>query len=217
MLLAYPLPLAEFADILPVAELSFQLPEAVSQSRTLRGEQLSAEVGDRLWQGRVTLGRLTRGEAGRAEVLIDVVRQNSARSFLIYDRFRANPRSDPAGTLLGAAAVSILALGADARLMALAGLPAGYTLSAGDHLSFAYGALQALHRVVATTVTANGAGQTPMFEVIPAIRPGALPGAAVQLRRACCKAVVVAGSVEEAVRRSTISEGLAFDWVQSLR
>lgn len=216
MPLTYPLALADFADILPVAQISFHLPEQVEQSRTAKGEQLTADVGDRLWQGRITLGRLQRTEAGRPEVLVNLIR-GAGRSFLLYDRWQMNPLADPTGTILGAASVTILALGADARELSLAGLPAGYVLSAGDYLSFPYAGLQALHQVVNTTVTANGAGQTPLFEVLPEIRPGAMAGAAVALKKAHCKAVAVAGSVEEALRRSTISEGLAFDWVQSLR
>ena len=220
MALTYPLALAAFADILPVAELTFHLPEQVAQSRTAGGEQLTADVGERLWTGRMTLGRMTRGEAGRPEVLVELIRQ-AGRSFQIYDRHRINPRLDPTGAILGASAVTIRALGTDARELSLTGLPAGYTLSAGDHLSFAYTHLgftrQALHRVVTTTVAANGAGQTPMFEVVPAIRQGAVAGAPVQLKKAWCKAVAVAGSVGEAVRTATMSEGLTFEWVQTLR
>lgn len=216
MPLIYPLAVADFADVLPIASLSFHLPEQVVQSRTGKGEQLTADVGERLWTGRITLGRLTKAEAARPEVLVDLVRQ-AGRSFLIYDHHRTNPRLDPTGAILGSSAVTILALGGDARELSLTGLPAGYTLSAGDHLSFSYGSLQALHRIVDTSVVANGSGQTPLFEVIPAIRPGAVAGAAVQLRKAVCKAVAVAGSIEEALRTRTMSEGLAFDWVQTLR
>lgn len=217
MALTYPLALATFADVLPVASLTFHLPEQVVMSRTGKGEQLTADVGERLWQGRITLGRLQRTEAGRPEVLIDLIRQ-AGRSFLIYDRYRPNPMSDPTGTILGGAAVTILALGGDARELSLAGLPAGYELRAGDYLSFGYGSgLRALHRVVATSVVASGAGETALFEVTPALRPGATPGAAVQLAKPYCKAVAVAGTIEAAIRQSTITEGLAFDWVQTLR
>lgn len=216
MALTYPLTLESFADILPVGSLTFHLPEQIVMSRTGKGEQLTADVGERLWQGTITLGRLSRAEAGRPEVLIDLIRQ-AGRSFLIYDRFRTNPTSDPTGTILGAATPTILALGGDARELSLTGLPSGYTLSAGDYLSFAYGGLQALHRIVPSTVSANGAGQTALFEVTPALRPGAVAGAAVQLKKAFCKAVAVAGSIEAASRSSTMTEGIAFDWVQTLR
>lgn len=217
--LTYPLALAIFADSLLVAQNSFHLPEQVQQSRTGGGEQLSADVGERLWTGEIMLGRMTKAEAGRPEVLIDLIRQ-SGRSFLMYDRYRTNPLLDPLGTILGAASVSILALGGDARELSLAGLPVGYTLSAGDYLSFAYGSSpvrQALHRVVNTTAVANASGQTALFEVTPALRPGAVAAAPVQLKKAFCKAVAIYGSIEEATRQSTMTEGLGFSWVQSLR
>ncbi len=217
MALTYPLALTDFADILPVAEMSFHLPEQVVMSRTGQGEVLTADIADRLWQGRITLGRLTRAEAGRPEVLIELIRQ-AGRSFLIYDLHRINPRLDPTGAVLGASAVTILGLGTDARELSLAGLPAGYVLSAGDHLSFTYNSGRyALHRIVTTSVTASGAGETPLFEVVPEVRPGATTGTAVQLKKARCKAVAIPGSVEEALRRNTLSEGMAFDWVQTLR
>lgn len=217
--LTYPLALATFADSLLVSQNSFSLPEQVQASRTAGGEQLSADVGERLWTGQIMLGRMTKAEAGRPEVLIDLIRQ-TGRSFLMYDRFRPNPLLDPLGTILGAAAVTILALGGDARELSLAGLTVGYTLSAGDYLSFAYGASpvrQALHRVVNTIVVANGSGQTPLFEVTPALRPGAAAATPVQLKKAYCKAVAIYGSIEEATRQSTMTEGLGFSWVQSLR
>jgi len=220
MALSFPLPLATFADTLLVAEASCYLPEQIVQSRTAGGEQLTADMGERLWTGRITLGPMTRTEFGRPDVLISLLRQ-AGRPFLMYDRRRPNPLADPNGTILGAASVTILALGGDPRELSLAGLPAGYTLSAGDYLSFAYTTLsvtrQALHRVVETTVVANGSGQTPLFEVHPPIRPGAAAAAAVTLRKPFCKAVMVAGAASEATGRNTLYEGLSFDWVQSLR
>lgn len=137
------------------------------------------------------------------------------------DRRRPNPLLDPTGSILGVATVTILALGGDARELSLAGLPAGYTLSRGDYLSFSYTSLavtrQALHRVVDATVVANGSGQAALFEVEPFIRPGTVAGAAVILKKAFCKAVKVAGSTTPNTGRSSLSEGLGFDWVQSLR
>lgn len=220
MALTFPLPLASFADTLLVANASCFLPEQLQQSRTAGGEQLSADMGERLWTGRIDLGNMVRSEFGRPDVLISLLRQ-AGRSFLMYDRRRPNPLADPTGTILGASAVTILALGGDPRELSLTGLPAGYTLSAGDYLSFAYTDLsitrQALHKVVDAIVVADGVGATALFEVHPAIRPGAVAGAAVTLRKAFCKAVMVAGSATEGTGRSTLYEGLGFDWVQSLR
>ncbi|WP_295081166.1 hypothetical protein [Tabrizicola sp.] len=220
MPLSYPLPLATFADSLLVAEASCELPEQLAQSRTAGGEQLTADLAERLWTGRINIGAQQRHEVGVQEVLVSLLGQ-AGRTFLMYDRRRPNPLLDPTGSILGAASVTILALGGDPRELSLTGLPVGYTLSRGDYLSFAYTSLavsrQALHRVVDATVVANGSGQTALFEVEPFIRPGAVTGAAVTLRKAFCKAVKVAGSGTPNTGRSSLSEGLGFDWVQSLR
>ena len=219
MALTFPLALTIFADTLLVQDVTCDLPELVEQSRTAGGEQLTADMGERLWTGRVNLGAMVRTEIGRPETLIQVLKQG--RTFEIYDRRRPNPLVDPTGNVLGAAAVTILALGADPRELSLAGLPGGYTLSAGDYLSFAYTSLaitrRALHRVVDATVVANGSGQTALFEVVPAIRPGAVAGTAVTLKKPFCKAVMVTGSASPSQGRSTLYEGLGFDWVQTLR
>lgn len=219
MALTYPLALATFIDTLLVSRVTCDLPELVEQSRTAGGEQLMADMGERLWTGRIDLGPMKRTEIGRPEALIQVVKQG--KSFQCYDRRRLYPLLDPTGSILGASSVTILALGGDPREMSLAGLPVGYTLSAGDYLSFAYTSLsvtrQALHKVVDTTVVANGSGQTALFEVVPPIRPGAAAAAAVTLKKPFCKAVMVAGSASPSDGRSTLYEGLGFDWVQSLR
>lgn len=219
MALSFPLSLATFADTLLVAEATCDLPEQVQMSRTAGGVQLMADMAERLWTGRINLGPMTRAEVGRPEVLIQVLKQG--RSFQMFDRRRPYPLLDPTGAVLGASSVSILALGGDPRELSLAGLPVGYTLSAADYLSFSYTDLsitwQALHRVVDTSVVANGSGETALFEVVPPIRPGAVTGAAVTLKKPYCKAVMVAGSAMPSSGRSTLYDGLGFDWVQSLR
>lgn len=219
MALTFPLSLASFADILPVKAYSCDLPERVQQSSTAGGEQLSADMAERLWTGRVDLGWMVKAEVGRPEVLIQILKQGHA--FHMLDGRRKYPLADPTGSILGAAAVTILALGGDPRELSLAGLPAGYTLSAGDYLSFAYTSLsvtrQALHKIVPVSVVADGAGETALFEVIPAIRPGAVAGAAVTLAKPFCKAVMVAGSASPSTGQSTLYDGLGFDWVQTLR
>lgn len=216
MALTYPLARFQFVDILPVGEQSHYLPESMELNRTGGGEQLGADLGDRLWQGKITLGRLQRTEAGRPEMLIDVLRQ-AGRSFLVYDTRRPAPLLDPNGTILGASTPTIHTLSADPRELRITGLPATYVLSPGDYLSFTYGSnpvRYALHRVVATTTAV--AGLTPLFEVTPHIRTGAVTGAAITFLRAYCKAVILAGTAEPGVGRRTITDGISFGYVQSL-
>ncbi|WP_149589834.1 hypothetical protein [Tabrizicola flagellatus] len=220
MALTYPLNRAFFFDTLLISEITFDLPEQLAQSRTAGGEQLTAEYAERLWTGRVELAPMLRHEVGNPEVLLSVLR-HAGRSFDIYDRRRPYPLADPTGTLLGTATPTIHAVGVDPREMALAGLPPGYVLSGGDYLSFPYAHLsvtrQALHRVVDYMVVADSAGQTPMFEVTPPLRPTPAVGQGVELRKPFCRAVVVAGSFSPNTGRGNLSEGLGFDFVQTLR
>ena len=72
MPLSYPLPTSEFIAALPIASVEFDCPEALEMSRTDGGEIITGSLGTRLWQGEVTLGRLTRDEARDAQTLINV-------------------------------------------------------------------------------------------------------------------------------------------------
>lgn len=218
MALTFPLSRADFFDRLPISSLQFDPPEAVELSQTGGGVQLTANLGPRLWRGEVTLGRLTYAEAAAVGVRIDVLRE-AGRAFMAYDARRPFPGFDPTGTILGAATPTIHALNGNNRELQLAGLPAGYRLQAGDHLSFAYGANPVcfgLHRVVDDLVTAAGTGVTPSFEVMPHIRPGAVVGAQVTLVRAYCKAILISGSVNKGVARRNIEEGTTFSFIQTL-
>lgn len=204
---------------LPVANQAHWLPDQAEYNRTGNGEQIGADLGERLWQGEIELGRMGRSEAGRLEVLVDLLNQ-PGRAFHVFDTRRPAPLLDPNMTgLAGFNPVLHNLPGAEPRDMQISGLPAGYVLSPGDYLSFQYGSSPtrfALHRVV-SGVTTLGTGITPMFEVMPARKPGATVGTAVTFYRPFCKAVVLAGSVVPTRTRHTISEGLRFAYVQTVR
>lgn len=219
MALADTLDRSAFMLRLPIADQSMWLPDQAEYNRTGRGEQLGADLGERLWQGEIVCGRMTRAEAGEIEVLVDLINQ-SGRAFHVFDSRRPAPLLDPAMTGLGGFSPVIHTLySAEPREVRIGGLPPGYGLSAGDYLSFFYGSAPQqfeLHRVV-SAVTAAGTGITPAFEVSPAIRSGVATGAAVTFYRPWCKAIIEAGSVQPTRTRSTISEGLRFSFVQTRR
>jgi hypothetical protein len=218
MALSYPLAQSEFFLNLPIMHQTCWLPDQMELNRTGSGEQLAADLGNRLWQGDIKLGKMTRAQAGQHEVLIDLLNQ-AGRSFLMHDTRRPFPLLDPTGSILGAATPTVLAFGPDVRELRLTGLPANYALSAGDYIGFTYltGPTRfACHRLVAP-ITANGSGVTALFEVTPEVRTGASAGVAVTLIRPRIKALIVPGSVRPATTRHTISEGLSFSFVQTLR
>jgi hypothetical protein len=219
MAAVFPLSLPSFFDALPIAQVSFDLPEVSEMSRTAGGDLMVASLGTRLWQGQVTLGRLTRAEARRAKTLIDLA-QGSEASFMAYQVQYPAPALDPQGGGLNGFTPRIRQVLADARLISLKGLPPGYVLSRGDMIAFSYRTEPvrfALHAIVDDGVTVLGTGQTNSFEVRPHIRPGAAVDAAVTLVKPACKARIIPGTVSPGQARRFITEGMAFEFLQTLR
>ena len=97
----------------------------------------------------------------------------------------ADPAADPAGAILGAAAVKVRTRGADNRSLSLKGLPAGYGLTEGDYLEITAGVppRAELFRIVAASAAADGSGNTAEFEVRPHLRDDIAANATVNLRR----------------------------------
>lgn len=215
--LTFPLSIDTFFRGLLVAQITLDDPTQVEMSQTAGGEQLTADVGPQLWTGKVDLGVMTRREMSNPDVLLSVLRRPAA-SFYAFDTRRPAPLADPTGVILGAAVPRIWTLVTGNREMRLKDLPASYVLSRGDYLAWDYaGGRRALHRVVDTIVVASGAGTTPEFEVTPPIRPGATVDAVVTLIRAACAAKLVVGSVQKGNSRATITDGMMFEFVQTLR
>jgi len=214
MVLAFPLSLANFWDKLMLAQIEIDAPEMNENSVTGGGEVLSAEIGPRLWRGAATIGAITRAEAAEIETLLMVAR-GAAASFFATDTRFPEPQAQPQGVLTPA----ILSL-PSAREISLSGLVAGFTLKAGDYLSFQYGSSPiryAFHRIVTPLTVADGSGNTAAFEVTPNIRPGAVVSAAVVLSKAFFKARIDPSSFSPGARRRLITEGMSFRFTQTLR
>ena len=219
MPVTYPLSYADFLGALPIQSITMECPEVVEASQTAGAEVLTSAIGNRYWQGEVTLGRMQRHEKRDAQVLIDVAR-NAGASFFMTDVTQPYPLTDEGGVAVAGSAPKIVSLPSDARQMGLLGLPANFVLRRGDYLSFAYRSnpvRYALHRVVDQTVTASPTGVTQNFEVLPPLQPGAALTAPVQLIRPFCKAVIIPGSVQPGRTTRFITEGMSFRFIQTLR
>jgi hypothetical protein len=216
MALTFPLSVSQFMSILPIEEMTFHAPAQAQISQTAGGEVMSAELGPQLWRGQITLGTMPWEEARNPDVLLDILGV-PGRTFWAYDTRHPAPYLDPSGSVLGAATPMIHTLDGNGRDMRLQGLPAGYTLQRGDYLAFDYAGRRALHRVAAESVSAAGTGITSLFEVSPSIRPGALVGAAVTLIKASCKAMLIPGQTDKGIARSTVHEGMTFQFIQTLK
>lgn len=218
MAFSFPLTPAQFMSVLPVQDITFDVAEAMEMSETGGGEVLMADLGSRLWRGKVTLGDMTADEAADVVPMIDILRRGGG-SFMAYDVSRPAPRYDPTGTILGAASPVLAQVHANMRDIRIGGLPNGYRIRPYDYVAFAYGTnpvRYALHRAVIQRI-ATSDGTTGWFEVTPNIRPGFAVGAAVTLLKASCKAVIVPGSFQPGRRKATMTTGVSFDFIQTLR
>lgn len=214
----FPLAASVFMDLLPIADVRMDCPENSVTSMTGAGEVIRATLAPQLWRGSFTLSADYHAGAAQLAALLDLLQRPGA-SFMVYDPRLKYPQADATGASLGASTVQIASVNADNRRLALKGLPAGYVLTRGDLLSFAYGspARQALHRVVAASVTANASGVTSEFEVTPLIRTGAAVNDAVSLAKPQCKAVLAPGSLSTGAGRRRFTTGMSFDWMQTLK
>lgn len=219
MAYSFPLSRAAFMDRMPISRITFDIPEAVEISETGGGELLTADLGTRLWQGEIVLGKMTPDEAADALAMIDAARQRGG-SFLVHDVSRPGPRFDLDGAVLGSATPAIQAVGASGLDIKLTGLPGGYRLRRYDYIAFSYAsspARFALHRAInAVTITAAGVMED-WLSVVPPIRPGWAVGTPVTLHNAPCKAIIVPGSVQPGTRSRTMTDGVSFKFRQTLR
>lgn len=184
-------------------------------TRTLGGAGINHQLGERLWEGSFTLD--IDEHAPQLAVEVRVARmQDPGQGFLMFDPRARWPRSDPGGTILGAAAPVIHALPAGHRSLRIAGLPPGYVLGVGTALSWQYasGPVRHAHHRLETAGVADGAGVTPALQVVPAIRPGSAVGAAVRRVDPVCKARVT--GVARGEGAGAITEGAVVSWEQTL-
>lgn len=216
-MLSYPLSYAQLLGALRVEEVTFRLSHPQEHTRLGDGTVISASLGASLWTGSIRLAQANHPRHAEMEALIALMDQPGA-SFLCHDPRQIGPASDPAGAILGSSAPTIHTVAANLRELRITGLPVGYVLSAGDMLAFQYGSAPVrygLHRIVVGG-TASSGGLTPLMEVVPNLRPGAVAGLPVLLIRPACKARLMPDPSYGAGRQA-LSRGASFDFIQTLR
>lgn len=171
MAISYPLAAADFMQLLRVQAVVPYLQFQQELSALASGGVVAKDLGPALWMADVQT--LVLRPLLLEEILAAIESlQGSIGTFFLYDTLKCCPKADPHGTILGASNVKINT--ATSRGLSLKGLPAGYVITRGDRLSFDYGSppMRGYHRAL-ETVTANGSGTTPEFDVSPNIRAGA--------------------------------------------
>jgi hypothetical protein len=216
-MLSYPLSHAQFLGSLRVEEVTFRLSHPQEHTRLGDGSVISASLGASLWTGTIRLAQANHPRHAQMEALIALMDQPGA-TFLCHDPRYVGPANDQNGNILGSRTVTIHSVASNMRELRLTGLPSGYALSAGDMLGFQYGSnpvRYALHRIVVGG-TASSTGLTPLMEVVPTLRPGAVAGLTVSLIRPVCKARLLPEPTYGAGRQA-LSRGASFDFIQTLR
>jgi hypothetical protein len=216
-MLSYPLTHTQFLGALRVEEVTFRLSHPQEHTRLGDGTVISASLGASLWTGTIRLAQANHPRHAQMEALLALMDQPGA-TFLCHDPRYVGPASDPTGSVLGSRTVTIHTVASNMRELRITGLPSGYLLSPGDMLGFQYGSSpvrHALHRIVVGG-TASGTGLSPLLEVVPNLRPGAVAGLVVSLVRTACKARLLPEPTYGSGRQA-ISRGASFDFIQTLR
>ncbi len=218
MVLTSPLALSDLYDLLNIVSVTFDNPGNQEVTGLESGEILKADLAPQLWRGTITLVPMHHNAAEALKAKLSWLR-GPGRAFFVSNPAMPGPADDPDGVILDTATPAILSLNADNKRLALDGLPAGYTLSAGDYISFAYDSdptRYALHRLI-EDAAADGNGETAQFEVEPHIREGAATSTAVTLIKPFCKAVIIPGTLDPGTSSTVLTHGIQFDFVQTLR
>ena len=216
-MLSYPLNRAQFLGALRVQEVTFRLSHPQEHTRLGDGTVISASLGASLWTGTIRLAQANHPRHAQMEAMLALMDQPGA-SFLCHDPRYVGPASDPTGSILGSRTVTIHTVASNMRELRITGLPSGYVLSSGDMLAFQYGSSpvrHALHRIVVGG-TASGTGLSPLLELVPNLRAGAVAGLVVSLIRPACKARLLPEPTYGSGRQA-LSRGASFTFIQTLR
>ena len=158
------------------ARADLALVHRQEMSRTAGGDLQAKDLGPAVWQADYATVPMTAAEA--RGYYADLLTLRAAAQTLYVATIPNAPAARVAETLTG---VSVASLAASNDAIALAGLPAGFVMTAGDYLSIeTAGGARELH-MLARGGSADGTGTTPELEVVPHVRPGVAQGDAVTL------------------------------------
>lgn len=182
MTLAFPLSLAQFSDLLDVAEATpLTLRRGDERSGVGDGRYWSARLHEPLWQTTLTLSRLDNFADGaliNSKLNVLGLMENTC---LYTPVGRNGPAS---GVTTGLGAVTVSGIRADRGGVTLSGLPDGFVLTSGDVLSIQHGTGRYYLGEFSEGGTANSSGAIVNHREIRPYLPFGVPvGAAVNLVR----------------------------------
>lgn len=213
MALSFPLTRSAFMDKVRCRRESMilDLPTPREVARTRGGTIHTAETGEALWQGAISLVATPWPLAQEIRTLLTAL-EVPGRAFDLFDVTRPYPLADPDGAGLSGVTTTITAH--TASTLTIAGLPNGYQISVGDYVSFAVSGKRYLHRFNEGATVAGGS--TGAIEVQPFVRATVAGGTSCTLQRPYCRAVTVPGSVDFGKYQGRMTYGIAFEFQQTL-
>ena len=212
MSLSFPLSTAAFFDTLRLASFTFPPSYGQESSGTGGGKLIVKDLRPMLWSAQGATVDLSFDDFAAVSASLEAVAE-AMGSFYAYDITKKYPIKDPTGSILGAASVIIDTITGNYSIK-LSGLPAGYIVSRGDFLSWNDGVSQMLHRAV-ETVTADGFGLTPLFDVRPKLSGASVTTTPVTLIKPTCEMMLVPGSFTHSDGSSVMSRILSFQAIQA--
>lgn len=216
MVMTFPLPLADFWDRLLIAPGSqWVLSDNISSSRTDGGKTLRASRGVRLWSPIIRLGLMPNRAAQSLKMRLEKMSRDDA-TFLAYDKLASFPAADPEGLIRSGGIVTVTGVPASPLEIRIGGLPAHYVLTAGDMIGVLTGTgARSLFGVVDDIVTANGTGDTGVFNIEPARLAGVSSGDVVTVIKPTAVFQLVPGSYDRGTPGVVNTTGVSFSMIES--
>jgi hypothetical protein len=186
--------------IAPYETAHMRVPNLAQFTAADDGTGIETELADPRWLLDIVTAPLDYHDHMRMEGWTGRVRTISAGRFYGFDPRRRRPRAYSQDVVPPAPTLGAAIPANPPRLVTLAGLPAGYQLSAGDHIGYtASNNVRSVHRLVADA-TANGAG-VAIVSVLPRILLAAPAGSAVSLDRPLVLMHMLPGSIETPINQ----------------
>lgn len=190
---------------------AFQPVSRQELSGQANGVVRGKDFGSALWQATYTTVEMLNRDAIAFEAALNSL-DGIVNAFEAGDLRNRYPRNYQNGVF---ADTGILAsVGANNKSLSVSDLPASFVISVGDYLQFDYGTSRALHQVM-ETVTASGAGLSPVFEVRPFIRAGFVLTNAVKFKNPNGIFILQPNSISPATK-SAVTSTVSFKAIQYL-
>lgn len=209
MAYTYPLSIAAFANLLKVAKVKWRDKRNDELSGTGDGRVWSAELAPPLWTGEVTLVPAQNNEQKQIATKVRKL-YGPEKTFMLFDPLSRYPQADPTGSIVGSSTVLVHTVGSARKSLRLKGLPAAYVFTVGDKLQITFSSTFNFFCEVSESVTADGSGVTPEFEIYPHAPVGLVADDAVTVKQPACEMFIMPGTFDEGFSAGPLTEGSSF-------